>query len=309
MAGLSPAAHGERGQLLLVGAFGLAVLLLVFAGTLNAVTVTETVATGGDRSPEARAVAALQDDVRDGVGGLLVRVNDDDAGYATTVDRLERRVANWSDAVARAHAPDATAVNVTVTGTTEGSRVHQSTTRPLTNASGVANWTLASDVDGIRRFSLTLDRDSLPAAACGGGDCYELVVAGAGGDALTLRANRSAVLVDGPAGSGRCDLDGATATVDVTAGTVDGRACAPLSFDGGPSAPYDVRYRRGASANGTYELVVTATAGEVADGDFNGTGAPSVDPAVYAATVEFDYRSARLSYANRLRVARGEPDG
>jgi hypothetical protein len=95
-------------------------------------------------------------------------------------------------------------------------------------------------------------------------------------------------------------------TVDLTAGTVDGRPCENLQFAEGLSPPYEIRYRNGANATGTYRLVVNASVAN--DGDYATTGSPSVSPAVYAATVEVTVQDPQLRYANHLDVARGKPD-
>lgn len=292
----------DRGQFLLVGAFGIAVVLLVFAGVVNTVTFTESLATQ-DATPESSELTALQSDVRAGTDGLLARVNDDGVGYAATVDRLDRGVGNWSRGVGRQYAQGATAVTVSLADTARGSYVSQGTVRNLTNATGTGDWTVAENVSEVRRFRVRLDADSLASGNCTSGSCYELHL---DGGRWRLAVNRSAVVVETPAGVGQCPVTADPVTIDVTGGTVDGRACQPLEYAAGVSAPYDIAFRNGTEAAGTYRLVVNDS---VDTSDYDASGEPSVSPAVYAAVVEVRYRSPGLTYANRLRVAGGEPDG
>lgn len=295
---------GDRAQFLLLGAFGLAVILLVFAGVLNTVAYTENLTAAPGDQPTSRDVDTLQEDVRRGLGGLMARVNDDAAAYSTKADRFARGVANWSRGLDREYVLGVTGVGVSVRATTEGRRVAQSTVRPLTNASGAGNWTLAASVPDVRRFRLVLDRGSLADGPCAGG-CYGVVVDD-GDTTWRVSINQSAVSVDGP-GGGRCPVGSDPVTVDLTGGTVDGRPCDPLRFAGGLEQPYAIGYRNGGNATGTYHLVVNATG--IADADYNASGSPSVSPAIYDAAVNVTYRSPQLSYGSVIRIARGEPDG
>lgn len=292
----------DRGQFLLVGAFGIAVVLLVFAGVMNTVTFTESLATQ-DATPDSSEVTALQADTRTGADGLLARVNDDGVGYAETVDRLDRGVGNWSRGVGRQYARGATAVTVTLVDTARGSYVSQATTRNLTNATGVGNWTLTESVSEVRRFRLQLNASSLASGSCTSGACYELHL---DGGQWRLAVNRSTVVVETPTGGGQCPVTADPVTIDVTGATVDGQGCPALEFTSNVSTPYDIAFRNGTEAAGTYRLVVNDS---VDASDYDATGEPSVSPAVYAAFVEIRYRSPGLTYANRLRVAGGEPDG
>ncbi|MFB6189504.1 MAG: hypothetical protein ABEI57_06440 [Halapricum sp.] len=299
----SRGAFDDRGQVLLVGAFGIAVLLLVFAGVLNTVTYTEALATQGGDHRLDRDVVAFQQDARHGVEDLLDRVNDGTGTYSTKAARLDRSVGNWNDAVARQYAADVTGVTVTLVDSTNGSRIVQSAPAPLTNANGTSNWTLARSVTGTRGFLLELNTTSLTSDACGSGACYTVVVDD-GTDTWTVSVNRSAVVVDG-ATPGTCAISADPVTIDVTGGTVDGQPCSPLQFADGVSSPYTISFRNGENATGTYRLSVETS--DVPGDDYAATG-PTVSQIVYDASVRVTYRTPQLTYANVLRVEGGELD-
>ncbi len=296
----------DRGQLLLIGAFGIAVVLLVFAGVLNTVTYTESLGTEGSEYPTSQEVTGFQEDVRSGIDGIMIRVNNETGNYSTKATRFTDSAGNWSDATRKEHVSDVTGANVSVSGTSEGSRITQSSSRTLTNASGTGNWTLAESVPDTRRFTLRLNRSSLVTGSCTNNTCYELVVEDSVNNTWNVSVNQSVVLVEGPDSSGQCAIRDDPVSIDLTGGTVDGRDCAPLTFAEGVSDPYDIRYRNGNDANGTYQLTVNTTVAN--DTDYAPDGSPSVTPAIYDATVRISYRTPRLAYSNSIRVARGEPD-
>ncbi|WP_255152357.1 DUF7261 family protein [Halorarius halobius] len=296
----------DRGQLLLVGAFGLAVLLVVLAGVVNSAAYTDSLTTSTGDLNGGRDVAAFRADAGRAADGILGRVNDGPApDYAAREDRFRDAVDNWSDAAGRQHAMDGTGVGVSVVGTTRGSRITQSTARPLTNASGTADWTVAAGVSDVRRARLNLSQSSL--LDCGVGACYELV-ADDGTDVWRVTVGRLFVTVDGPAGTEQCAVTADPVVVDFRNETVNGDSCPALSFAEGLSTPYDIRIRNGDAATGTYRLTVDTDVDDD-DGDFAAAGEPSVTPVVYAADVRVSYRTPRLTYATELRVDGGESDG
>lgn len=300
------ASRDDRAQLLLVGAFGIAVFLLAFAGVLNTITYTESLAGSDGTGPSSRDLAAFQEDVRSGVGGALVRINAGTGTYSEKDTRLDRSVGNWSQGVGRQYLLDSASLDVSLVAADEGSRIAQQSSRNFTNASREPDWTLAMNVTDTRRFRLRLNRSSLVTASCATGACYEVVVDD-GTDTWTVAVNQSDVLVDGPSTSGRCAVREGPVTVDVTDGTVNGQPCDPLRFAAGLSDDYAIRYRNGDDANGAYRLLVNASVAD--DGNYTTSGGPTVAPAVYAADVRLTVQRSQLTYANRIRIARGEPDG
>lgn len=327
MAGLSPrppGRDGDRGQLLLVGAVSLAVLLVALTVTLNAAMYAETLTTR-ERGFGATSAVDFRDAVSEAAAGILVRTNDRGGDtYVELRSNFTRHVADWSAAAGRLGALDGAGWNASVRDTTRGTRVSQSNaSREFVDASGAPNWTVATDATAVRAFWLNVSRADL-AGVANDSTAARLDAAGAftvafdGPDRRRVYVYRHAangtVLVRVRDASGdlgpRCRPDGSGAhvAVDVTGGTVGGRACPSLaSLD--PSTPFDVSYVHGGGATGTYSLVVDRPVGTVTDDDYaTGSGSPRATPVLYAATVEVSYATSELRYVTTLRVAPGESD-
>lgn len=297
--------ESRRGQLLLVGAFGLAVLLLVLAGVLNTVSYTESLAARGGDVHDGRDVTAFQEDTRHAVRSVVRRVN---ANESMPVDvkqtTVEQSAADWGDAVGRHHAADLTGASVTVLDVRGGDRITQESANAFVSADGAENWTLATDVSEERHLRLRIDRSSLASDRCDNASCFELVANGTA-DTWRLTVNRTTVAVDGPDSGGTCPIESDPVRINVTAGTVDGEECGPLAFADGLSG-YRIEYRNGSNAAGTYRITVRGSA-ETAN--LNADAAPSYDPLVYDVAVRVTYRTPDLRYETELRVTGGEPDG
>jgi len=289
----------DRGQFLLLGAFGVAVLLLVLAGVANTVAYTETLATHDDARPTSRDVSAFQEDAQRGVVGILERVNDGSGDHDTKVSRFDRSVDNWQRGADREHLADATGIDVTVQETTNESRITQSSDRELTNAGGNENWQLAREIEQTRSFELRLDRRSLTDRSCSSNECFELIV-----DGRTVSVSQSEIT--GPT-SDDCDVDSDPVTIDVVDGTVNGEVCEALDVietaeDGSDS--YEIEYRNGENATGTYRLTVREATVE----ENNYGPAPSVTHVIYSAEIAASYRTPRLTYTNEsIPVAEDDP--
>lgn len=300
----------DRGQLLLVAGFGLAVMLVALALVLNGAIYSEAQASRGVAVAD-RDVARYQDDVHRSVSELVVATNrPGNASEAELQATFEAGVANWSRLSARHSATAHATTNVSLASAVYGSQVVQSDQRNFTNASGAGNWTVAESVSGVRGFRMNVSRTALANGSCGPTTCFQVVVDnGSATWRVTVTATEQTVnlSVSGPTGPGSCGVTGEWAHVDLTAGTLAGEPCPALAFAEGVSAPYDVAYLNGDDVAGTYRLVVDEPIAE--DGDFATDGAPSTSAAVYSANVTLAYQTSTLAYTTELRVAPGEPDG
>lgn len=295
----------RRGQLLLVGAFGLAVLLLVLAGVLNTVTYTESLATQEGDLHGGRDVAVFQSDANRTARDLVGRANANESmDVAAKKSAVERGLEDWGDATSRHHAVDATGASVTVLAVRGGDRITQESEGSFVSADGADDWTLATSASETRDFQLVVDRASLASERCDNASCFELVVNGSS-EAWRVAVNRTAVVVDGAGSGGTCPVDSDQVRINVTAGTVDGEACAPLAFVDGLS-DYRIEYRNGSQAAGVYRLTTT---GSAVSSNLNADAAPTSEPVVYDVTFRVTYRTPELDYETELRVTGGESDG
>ncbi|SEV97763.1 DUF7261 family protein [Halobacterium jilantaiense] len=289
---------GDRGQMLLVAALGLAVAFVALALVLNAVVFTENLAT---RNPDAADDAlAFEGAVTEGVGGLLAETNrHNDTDYATLDDALRAGVVAWDANASRLTAADGTVTAVELRAATNGTRIVQETAGAFTADDGATAWMVAGDVSGVRRFVVVADPASTSPVSVnvsdGDGDYWRVDVAddGSGDATVTVTENGSTVTIP---------HDDATVAVDLTEGTVNG-SDAGVTFAAGVDAPFDVTVSDGDRATGRYQLFVDRELGAFA------TDAPTTRPAIYRATVDVTVHRSSVTYESPVALAPEDAPG
>lgn len=327
--GLGGADECDRGQLMLVAAVVLAVVLVALAFVLNAAVYTEALVAGDSGSPEDRTVARFQDDVRRGVGGLVVHHNRNATNNTTHADlhaALQESVERWDDLTARHAATSGSGTNVTLVGTDNGTRIAQdNATRAFTNATrteggnvtgNASDWTLVTDVNGTRRFRMNITSETSDLGEFGAADAFNVTVTNGSAtwrmNVTNENGNATVGVRNASGGHAVCSAPAneSGVWVNVTAGTVAGEECPGLAFAEGVNSPYEIRFESGDNVSGTYELVVdneTLATSPTADYVSRDDGSPYVMSAVYSATVRVEYRTPTLTYTTTVRVAPGEP--
>ncbi|POG54604.1 DUF7261 family protein [Haloferax marisrubri] len=304
----------DRGQLMLVAALAIAVLLVGLALTLNTAIYTENLAT---RTTDTNLDGAVNHGgaVEAGAGTLVDEVNREGGTYAELTDSFDGTFGNWSDTAATLAAVRGAATNASRVSHVEGTRISQTdAARNFSDRGESADWTLASGV-GVRGVRFEVARDSL---ATSSGSAFEFVVDD-GTDAVETEIYRDAtqvfVTVEDAGGTRTtCSVAadaGDSVTIDVAAGRLNGTACDPLDavhtdLDGTVA----VSYRNAVQAEGTYELYVNETNATVFDAARYapaGSGSsPVAEEALYAVNVSYVYESGETYVYRELRVAPGE---
>ncbi|AQL41673.1 hypothetical protein BV210_02620 [Halorientalis sp. IM1011] len=305
----------DRAQVLLVAGFVLAASFVALTLVLNSVIYTENLATRGDDAGGENAIS-YRNDVTEGLERVLESVNRNGSTKAKIHDDLSDAVVSTSRRAAQFEVLQGTSANTSLAAVTWGTRIGQNqttgnfsnSTEPST-ADVASDWTLATGVQGTR--SATIDVTDSSMLDQSGDDPLTLRVSDGSDDwTLTLYNDGTAddtwIEITNASGSGTCSADG-NPTIGLTAGTFNGTDCPALKFGEGVSAPYDIEVRNGDAFQGTYSMVVRDASIDTTN---YGT-APDVPfalPAVYAATVHVEYRSASLSYATDAEVRPGESD-
>lgn len=310
----------ERGQLLLISAIGLSVLLVALAVVLNTALYTGSLAARDTEIGEGRSVQRLQHSVAENVAAIFRRVNEDsDTSHAALAANFSSDVASWSALLDRMYVTSGATVTVSVANTRNGTRIVQhNASRNFTNASAAANWTVAESVTGIRDVRMNVTGEEL--ADIGGGrctpsdKCYRMEIENGSADwrlfvyASDNGSDISIEVVNASGASATCTTSAAPVWINVTAGTVAGSECSALAFGDGdlPSGPVDVTFHNGDRIAGSYSLVVDREL--ASEPDFDPDGSPSLRPVLYSANVQFWYRSADISYRTAVRVPGGDED-
>lgn len=323
MAGLSfpqPESR-DRAQLLLVGAFALAVVFVALALVVNAAIYTENLATRGT-VPGSDDALEQRHQVEQSVGAVIEYVNE--YNY-TSLGDIQGNVENISRDVNRQQILMGRAINVKYDSKVEGRRITQrnESNRAFTNNTDFPEWVLATGVDNTRGFTIEVtDLNQLSSGspftvvANDSGKTWEMEIDDSSKD-LTVSVNS-----DGDTESCDRSVSGTEAVIDVTNGLVVGEPCAALrkltaggenmSFANDLSS-YDIEFENGNNIAGNYSLVIDSTSPNVnslydASSDITPpSDVPYYTDAIYSVTVEYAYQTPDVAYVTEIEVAPGEP--
>ncbi|QIO24059.1 hypothetical protein [Haloarcula sp. JP-L23] len=325
MVDLTGPERADRGQVLLVTTFGIAVLFVVLALALNASAYSQTMA--ASHGDDGRDAVGFADAAVEGVDGTLAYVNrHNDTDYTTLQTELDEGVADWSDHADGYAARRGARATVSVTGTTNGTRIMQANaTRTMTNVSGADNWTLASGASGTRDARLNVSESALVDSpddtnattlhddhvfhldVTDGSDVWRLFVYQKSGDVVVRVQDTSGSLQSPCAVSAGGD---GYAIVDLSNGSVEGTHCPQVAGFDAVGGSYDVEYHWGSNAAGNYTMTVDRSRPFVEDSDYGtaGSGDPHVTERLYSASVRVTYETPQSSYVTETTVLAGDAD-
>lgn len=315
----------SRGQLLLLSALGLAALLVMLALVLNSAIYTEIEASRESTALESSDVLSTQ---HEALAVASTAIDAENEGRHRTYEamrkNLTRHIDTWADLSARHAAVTTRSVTLQLNSTVNGTRLVQNEIRAMTNLNGTENWTPVESATNTRSFAMDITRTSLVDAGDSDTNATVLLNQAVFAVAVTTDSDgwRTFVYRDGseivlrvadPAGEvgPTCRTTAANVTIDFVAGTVDGTSCDYLP-DLVTETTREITFRNGASAGGTYEIIVNsreidADVVDAGDAPFESVlGSPYGERLIYAATVDFAYASPGLTYAAVLDVPRGE---
>lgn len=325
----------ERGQMLLVAAFGVAVMLVVLALILNTAIYTENIATRGSDISGGKDAARYTAATERALDGAVESVNyENPPGYTELERDLRWSVWNYSNMSGMNQAKEGVVTDLDILSVERGTRVYRDTDGNFTSddaGGGERNWTVVSGTSGVRNVTLDVDemKEYDPGTVgpsntntdvfyvnftANASDQYRVYVFNDSNtdDAVVQVYDESETLV------GQCTAgydDRNRVVVDFTAATVNGSDCSYLEELATVSGtPYDVSFNNTRNDSGTdtvvgqYSLVTDLG---YTDGGVNaatGTPYPDKDYAVYSVTVQLEYESKRLLLETEIRSAPGEFD-
>ncbi|MFC7155114.1 hypothetical protein ACFQPA_06545 [Halomarina halobia] len=321
---------GDRGQLIVVTGLTIALVLVVVVLLLNVEIYSSNLATRSV-GVESQPVIEYQSTTVENVGELLDQVNAHEyTGWSAVRTDVRENVSTYNDLVRRQHLDRGHVADIDEPSlvVSDGYLIRQSNaSRTFTSAntttvnSSQGNWTVAWNVSGIRGHRLTVTESSLAQTNDPRAGFHVAVVENATNaqwHAYIYRNSTHVLLAvknaseTSPTAFPDCAVSGPTATIDVTAGTVNGTACPGLRWAAGVSGPYDVEYRNGEEARGTYELTVQRSDAMDTHRDtylFDPTDgtSPYYSHAAYSLSLDLVYETAAVHYRAPVRIAPGEP--
>lgn len=328
----------NRGQIILIAAFALAVTFVALALIVNSAIFTENLASrgetaGGDDALSMRAMAEA------GVGRSIEGANRRNySSDAELTEAVQRGVRNVSRQTQFQQSASGSLVDVAYVDERSGKRIVQNSTGSFSSDSGATEYTVVGDVErvpveggnGTRAFRI--NATDINASASGSAFEVKVNATGATGneDSWRMRVwlTGGEVHVEttrndgGSTSTESCAVAaaGPSHRVDVTGGTVEGRPCDALRttpdgvnhrFASGAGNNYDVTFRNADQLAGNFSMVVHDESGVTlphVDDLLAGGGSPHYTNAIYDVTVRYRYDTPGTSYETHVRAAPGEPD-
>lgn len=320
--------RAERGQLLVISALVVAVSFVALALVLNAGIYSENL--------------SARETGNSGVGGNAVELLTDETAVAMqktnraaepTPDQaaaaFEATMSRVEAAISRSYARRGGVFAVTERSVTRGYSLEQTdATRPYTNASGGARWTLVEDVNRMAGFALTVDHAQLASdptsVAAVRDDTFAIRIADedtewrifvftegadvvvAGGEASEIDGlDGDAELTELPIYTDLCRTTAESATVDFVDGTLAGNECPALLFAEEVAGSIALSFDNGDMAGGNYRLLV-ADGAAVGDGFAEPGTAPFQAGAVFETSFVLTYEQTDVRY-EVSRTVQAEP--
>lgn len=325
----------SRGQMLLVAAFGVAVMLVALALILNTAIYTENIATRGSDISGGKDATRYRAATQTSVGETITVVNyNNNSSYAALRENVRWAIWNYSNISGREQAMDSVVTNVTLKQQSEGTRIYRNSDGNFTSdssPSGERNWTVAENTRYVRNLTIdaTASLESADSSNVGPNEPAEVFYVN-----FTDSADPSSewhrvyifedsgepvvkVYSTGDTLQGTCSAtydDRNRITIDVSGATMNGSSCRPLrTVRDIATDDFDLLFNnsRDSSGNdlitGQYSLVTNRSYSNVG-GVSSGTPWPSKTYATYSTTVHIEYESKRLYFETDVRAAPGEFD-
>lgn len=311
----------DRGQMILLAAIGLAILLTLMALALNTAVFGEIHAAETDESLKTeRGAIQYQYSVDRGISGLLVQINREHHEYGALESELEDGIVAWSDLSRAEQIRDGKTTDASLEGLTYETRIVQNESGEFKDQSGDTTWIVAEDVSDIRGFEMNVQKEELveTSVCTGAEECFGLKVEGSDGESWTLfvHDDGGVTITVEPASGGNETYGpaGTSANLNITDGVfdLDGSEEAFTTFlEDTLEEPYTLTYTNADNVSGTYELTVDGKVVEdTIDNDerYGVNEAPKIDARIVAADVGVRYRSSDLTYGTEIEVVPGETD-
>jgi hypothetical protein len=315
----------DRGQIILVAAFALAVIFIALALIVNSAIFTENLASRGETSGSDGALS-MRAMVEESAGSNLERVNRQGANsYGALENDMDDSLSELSTQIGRQQARNGRLVNVSdIRDTNTGTRIHedgpndQLASSDFTVVTGVsrANPEPSVTENGTRAFRIT----ETDITGTDSSNPFTITATGTSTwstDIYQKSSGSDTVVVDTNNGNGdtnTCEVtvdDRTQFEIDITDGTIDDQPCSALrrtgsgenfAFAGGVGDSYAIDFTNPNLVEGQFSMTVNSVS------TINTPGDVTANNALYSVTVRYGYSTSDLTYVSDVRVAPGEPD-
>lgn len=281
----------DRGQLLLVAGLTIAVILVALVLLLNTVIYTENVATRG-LDTETDDALQYRATVVDSVEEIIAQENRrSNANYGTLEDNVTNGTALLHESLNQRHLERGAIADLSLDHR-GGIHAWQESSSDFTpSGSSDANWTVATGIDDVKRFNMTVERSSLRSLS----EAFTIDIGVS--TSIQIYENGTHIIVDD--GSDSCATTTDPATIDLINHTLDGGDCPALNWSESP--PYDVDFVLANHTAGTYAMTVSDQT------SITPSDVPNYTYVIYDADVEITYQSRDVDYQTTVHVEGAEP--
>ncbi|KAB1188770.1 MULTISPECIES: hypothetical protein [Haloferax] len=314
-------ADEERGQLFLITALAIAVLLVGLALILNTAIYTENIATRTTDTQLDDATSSQRAAVE--ASGEILDAENRNGGDASTIEtQFDASMSNWSESSATLEASNGFTTSVSHTGTsTEGLRIHQDDpARNFTNDEDFDDWEPVHN-GRVRGIWFNISRDNLSTEES---DAFYMELDDdddTPGDKATVSMHTDGtnviVTVENDTVTRSCSVEptnGDSLTIDIGSRTVGTKYCSALELAHEEvEGDVHLRFKNADEVTGTYELYATDDGGVLSDlydaVNFATAGSgnwPVQEPALYDVNVTFTFQSSGTTVEKEIRIAPGE---
>lgn len=279
----------ERGQLILVGAIAIALVLLGMVLIVNTALFTQIVGSEGTVE-SAKEGGVSGQEIGHAIGVVIAEENRNGGGIGppSDLDDLERAL------VKRSLESSGSFVSLDYVSDREnGTYIEQSSDGPLTDTDGDDDWSPVSDGD-VGEFLLTLDTDDSLS------DTFYITAdpSNSSSRTLSVRVVGSDEIEISDAGASGCSTVGVSdnsVTIDVRHGVVYGNTSCQFELFEGAQEPYEVAFDGGENMDATYSIATNQTSSF-------GSDHPGGDQIIWSFEYEFTYDSTDATVESESRV-------
>lgn len=316
----------ERGQILLVAAFLLAVTFVTLALVVNSAIFTENLATRDDVAGSHDALEGRYE-VQTEVGHLLEGVNnitDPSPDDTALINDMQAELANTTTERSFHKSTQGQLVNVNYKDETVGAKfVQTNASRNFTSDSYKEDWNVTTEAEfAVRQFEINVtdpgklegsDIDAFQVYAndtSSAGSWWNMTVFEDGTDNVEVRVEHADYT--GVASCTRKSVE--TVRIDITGGTVGGESCAALDrladgtemwFGTSIDDSYRIRFRNSDNIQGTYSFIANQTT-LTPPSDSHPSENIVDEDILYSVTVGYTFYTSAVKYETDIRIAPGE---
>jgi hypothetical protein len=303
----------DRGQLLLVTGFALAVIIVALVLLLNTAIYTQNLATRGTDVGADEALS-FRDTVEENLWPAVEQAakNDVDDPNRTDVEaNVTDRIDRFAAVASRPYLAEGSRADVEPVGFVNGTRLRQTDgSRNATDVSNQANWTMVAATEDVRRLELNTT-GGLQSTTDPRAEAFRIQVTGSGGDEWRVfvydDAGATVAVENGTFHDDVCsDVITGPPRLNLAAGTVNGVDCEALTFAENVTSPYEIQIAYGNRTRATYDAIVRGQFVPASNFD-SPPNSPYTVPAVYGVRTRIAFQSASIDYRVEREFGPGSP--